>query len=44
MHADGDSTTLTSLQPLPLRHQDVLTIGGSCFTFSRVGIDDLLAL
>jgi hypothetical protein len=43
IHAEGDPTTLTNMQCVPLRHQDVLTIAGACFIFERVGIEEALA-
>ena len=36
--AEGDPALLTSLQPHPLRHQDVISIADACFLFERVGM------
>ncbi|EIE26898.1 hypothetical protein COCSUDRAFT_59402 [Coccomyxa subellipsoidea C-169] len=41
IHAEGDPTTLTDMQPVPLRHQDVLSIADA--NFERVGIVEALA-
>lgn len=43
IQAEGDPTTLTNMQPVPLRHRDVLTIADSCFIFERVGIKEASA-
>ncbi|CAL8466728.1 g6264 [Coccomyxa elongata] len=43
IHAEGDPTTLTNMQSVPLRHQDVLSIADACFIFERVGIEEALA-
>ena len=39
IHAEGEPSILTSSQPMPLKHQDVISIADACFLFERVGMD-----
>jgi len=35
VHAQGNPTTVNTMQPIPLRSQDFITIADACFYFQR---------